>query len=135
MLKKKVYDIGIILCYITVSVFFIISLFAFSTYINPNIAIDLFGINYQQFYGAAFFLQPALTLKAGTVGFLLIKFGLKKRLIWTWFVFLIYVTFVPVPNFAVQVKYNLFPFSLFVLGFGIPGVALTGPYIFDNEKT
>jgi len=133
MLKKKIYDIGIIFCYLTTAVFFIISLISFSIFINPNIFIDFGGLNFKQYYGNVYFLQPAITFQSGLIGLMAIHFGLKKRVIWTWFVFLIYVTLVPIPTFAVQVQNNLFPFSLFILACGIPGVALTGPYIFDNE--
>jgi hypothetical protein len=129
MLRKRIFDLGIVLCYLAGIAMLINSGIFYYNYIG-----DVGIKDYEPIYRYSRFLQPGIIWVVAIAVFMLTYFGLRKKLIWTWFLMLLMGIFVPLVALVAQIMNNLIPFAIPILIFSIPGTMMVGPYIFESEK-
>jgi hypothetical protein len=134
-MKQKLFNVGIILSYLTGAMIVINNIIYYIKYIRGTITdITSMGVGNLDFFGAAMFVLPSLGTLGGVTLLVLTFFGLQKKLVWTWFLYLIVMIMSPLPVLISQLLFHLFPFSIFTVILGFAGVAFTGPHVFSDEK-
>lgn len=134
MLSKKIFDIGIILLILAGAMMLINSGVFYFNYVRQEGALVYLTQDSPQVLGHVFFLYPASAFTFGITLIVLTYFGLKEKLIWAWFLSLLIGFFVPLTVLVSQIMSNIVPLGFVVLIFSVPGIALTGPFIFKSDK-
>ncbi len=134
-MKKRIYNLGIILSYLTGAMIILNNIIYFVRYIRGARG-NIFSsdMTNSDFVGAALYLVPSHGLSMGIAITVLTFFGLRQKVLWTWFLFLILIILGPLPILISQIIFNLPPFALLTVIFAIPAIAFTGPYVFSDEK-
>ncbi len=134
-MKLKIFDVGIILSYLTGALIILNNIIYFIKYVRAGLAdIASAGIGNSDVFSAAMFVAPSLGTFLGVTLLCITFFGLKKRLVWTWYLYLILMIMGPLPSLVSQLIFNLFPFSIFTVTLGFAGVSFTGLHFFSTEK-
>ncbi len=134
MLSKKIFDIGIKLCFLAGFMMLINSGIFYFNYVKQESSLVFLTQDYPQVFGHAFFLLPSIIFSYGITLIVLTYFGLRNKLVWAWFLTLLIGFLVPLIALISQILSNMVPLGFATLIFSVPGIALTGPFIFKSEK-
>lgn len=134
-MKQKLFNVGIILSYLTGATILVNNIIYYIKYIKGSITyITSAGVGNLEYFAAGMFVVPSLGGLAGITLLIITFFGLQKKLVWTWYLYLIVVIMAPLPALISQLLFHLFPFAIFTVILGFTGVAFTGPHLFSDEK-